>query len=306
MEEPTHFTYARFTEQDDIAQGDILHCAPGLRQILEEVHPHFLDEKYTAFLVLTQTCDLVRRGENRCKSRYINLAVIRPLDRILRALCERLCNPVEISGNVIPGLFVRGERSKVEALLDRVFNQNEQAMGLFYLHPDASVRIAVPSVALLQVSIAVRAYEHYETLMKARTGRLKPEFQSKLGWLTGNLFARVATEDMPPDKRKELKEQLLEIAADSALPDASVQWVRKECIREAQRQRIVVDESSTAKKIAESLEQYRPRSPSEIASERVASVLKNVIPGLLPEQADKVKARLMNDSLFRATLKSDE
>jgi hypothetical protein len=302
-----HFTYGRFGDEDDIAQGDILQSTQELRRVFEEVHPHFLHEKYAGFLVLTQTCDLVRRDAGRCKSRYINLAVIRPLQQILRVLFERVCTPVKVAGRVVPGLFVRDERSKADQLLDRIFNQNEQALGLFYLHPDVGVRIPVPSVALLQVSIAVRAEEHYQTLVESRTGRLRPEFQSKLGWLIGNLFARVATEDMPSAQRKELKEQAFGLASDTnSPPDAVVRWIPRECVKEAQMRRIVVDESATVQKIASLLEGCRPPSPLETAIRQVVSVIETIVPDLLPEQTDRIKTRLTNDPLFQTAIKPSE
>lgn len=302
-----HFTYGRFDDQDDIAQGDILHSTQELRRVFEEVHPHFLHEKYAGFLVLTQTCDLVRRNAGRCKSRYINLAVIRPLQQIVRVLFERVCTPVKVAGRVVPGLFARDERSKADQLLDRIFNQNEQALGLFYLHPDVSVRIPVPSVALLQVSIAVRAEEHYQTLVRSRTGRLRPEFQSKLGWLIGNLFARVATEDMSSTQRRELKEQAFGFASDAnSPPDASVRWIPRECIKEAQRRKIVVDENATVQQVASSLEECRPPSPLETAIHQVVSVIETIVPQLSPEQTDRIKARLTNDPIFRAAIKPNE
>src|SRR5207247_8080250 len=82
-----------------------------------------------------------------------------------------------------------------QQFLERVINQNEQAHGLFYLHPDADVGIAVPAAAMLRVSISLRSREHYNVLKAARCGRLRAEFRNKLGWLTGNLYSRVDTPD---------------------------------------------------------------------------------------------------------------
>ena len=187
---PVHFTYAPIDESEPaICQGDILRPTRALGSLFTEVHPHFDNSKYTAFLVLTQTCDLVRRDRKPCRSRYINLAVVRPLKDVLLALLDRECERAKVGEKLLDGVYASESQFRGVQLLQRIVNQNAQAEGLFYLHGDAAVEILFPSVALLQVSVAVRAWEHYDTLVAA-PGRLKPEFRSKLGWLIGNLFSR--------------------------------------------------------------------------------------------------------------------
>jgi hypothetical protein len=58
---PAHWTYEDFRDDSDLFQGDILEPTEDLRSILGQVHPHFLHPKYTGFLLITQSCDLVRR-----------------------------------------------------------------------------------------------------------------------------------------------------------------------------------------------------------------------------------------------------
>ncbi len=196
MGQPSHWTYRSFVATDDLQQGDIIRRSGALLRVLSEVLSHFCDERYTAFLVVTQSCDLVTRNENICKAEYINLCVIRELEPLLPTLLEPCC------GAGIPGVFDSERRLYAEQLLKRVVNQNEQARGLFYLHPDADVGIPTASVALLRVSIALRR-DHYEMLQECRCGRLGPEYAAKLGWLTGNLYSRVATPDWEEQEKDE-------------------------------------------------------------------------------------------------------
>ncbi len=184
---PTHWGYAKFEATDDLEQGDFLIPTEELRSVLNLVHPHFCDNKYTGYLVITQSCDLVRRDGDLAKARYVNIATVRPLQLILYQLlatrCESVC-----------GAFLKSGWREAWELLERITNQNENTLGLFYLHPDSDLEFASASVAFLRVSIALRA-DHYEILMNARRGRLKPDFQAKLGWLVGNLYARPASRD---------------------------------------------------------------------------------------------------------------
>jgi hypothetical protein len=181
-----HWTYEEFSQASDLEQGDILACTPEIRTILSTVHPHFSGPKYLGFTVATQSCDLVRRPE--LKSPYVTIATIRSLRDVLPQLLQRVVQPIA------PGVFRAGDRYEAEKFLARLFDQNEQAQGLFYLHPDAAVQLGEPSVSFLRVTVTLRA-EHYDTLVAARTGRLSSAFRAKYGWLLGNLYSRAATPD---------------------------------------------------------------------------------------------------------------
>lgn len=305
MDEFRYYIYGKCKEEDDLSQGDILQPTQELRSIFENIHPHFIDEKYTAFLVLTQTCDLVRRNRERpsdCKSRYINLAVVRPLLDILTFLLDRTCGKVEISGKVASRIYTKESKQKAKQLLERIFNQNEQAMGIFYLPEETSVKIADPSVALLQVSVAVRAHPHYEALRKSRSGRLKPEFQSKLGWLVGTLFSRVATQDMPKEKQKELMISMLGSEKKGEESDIGLQWISEKNVKAASKQKITID-NLTTNQIVDTLEKCKPTSPFDIAIERIIFVIEEILEGITKEKLRKIKNRLINDPHFRSSCK---
>lgn len=81
-----HFTY-REPDSAKLKQGDILKKTPALLDIIEKVHPHYANDDYLFFQVLTQTCDLVRRN-GVCKSHYITLAAVRSFDLIVRRAIE--------------------------------------------------------------------------------------------------------------------------------------------------------------------------------------------------------------------------
>lgn len=63
-----HFTYKQFPDMSSLCQGDVLRVTDEMREILKEVHPYFLNEQYKYFMVLTQSCDLVRRNAGKCKT----------------------------------------------------------------------------------------------------------------------------------------------------------------------------------------------------------------------------------------------
>jgi hypothetical protein len=294
-----HWTYCTFEAGSDLRQGDLIAPTKEVRAVLDEVHPHFLDAKYRAFMVLTQTCDLVRgRGFDPCKSPYVNLAAVRVLGDVLPGLLDRACDRVKVRKRSVPGLYYADSRSKAEMLLARIVNQNEQALGLFYLHPDADVRIAEPCVALLQVSIALRAREHYEALVDARSGRLDPTFQCKLGWLTGNLFSRVATRDWTNRGREDLAKQFLHEHASSP---SGLRWAPRESVEEAGRSGVDVS-GMTADEAFSTIIGHRPKTAKETAIDRMVAILEDVALGIDTEDIKKVRDRLASDSLLEAAL----
>ena len=87
---PSHWTYADFSADDNLQQGDLLRRTDALLSVLSRVHQFFSDERYVAFAILTQSCDLVRR-RGRCKTEHIQLAVIRELESLLPRILEEQC-----------------------------------------------------------------------------------------------------------------------------------------------------------------------------------------------------------------------
>ncbi|MFZ2656884.1 MAG: hypothetical protein WAX69_18265 [Victivallales bacterium] len=279
-------------------QGDIIRPTAGIRKILEDAHRHFLDSKYTSFIILTQSCDLVQRKEQPCKARYINLAVVRPIDDVLISFLEAECDSVKIGETYIDGLFIAESKNRAKNLLSRIINQNEHGLGLFYLHEDADVGIAEPSVAMLQVSIALRR-EHYSELVSSRVGRLDPVFQSRLGWIIGNLYSRVATRDWDEKGRKRLTERILASEGSGKAPF----WISQTTVSNAQTKNLNV-QGMTIEQIIEEIKKHEPQPLKEIAIDRVLKIIKDISPLIPQEEIDKIGNRLANDQNFSSSFKA--
>lgn len=293
---PTHWTYAAVTPDADLVQGDILAPTEALRAVFKEVHPHFLDPKYTGFLVTTQSCDMARRGGS-CSTRYLTIAVVRQLEDVLHDFLAHVCKPVAAR------VYLHESKGEANRLLQRLFNQNEQALGLFYLHKDADAGIAVPSVALLRVGVTLRV-DHYQILVQSRRGRLGPEFTAKLGWLVGNLYSRVGTPDWsePQEREKQLK-ALIQETLDADDSEAGPLWVRESWVRAALAKGIELAKLPRAELQAE-LEKHKPPTAKELVIERAVQVVKGVIPGVTDDQLKKINSRLNNDQLLAKAIKS--
>lgn len=79
-----HFTYKEKMDMSSLCQGDILNVTDDLSAVLKNIHPYFLNEHYKYFMVLSQSCDLVRRDGKNCKTPYITLAAVKSYDSFLK------------------------------------------------------------------------------------------------------------------------------------------------------------------------------------------------------------------------------
>ncbi len=190
----THFTYADTLDKTCLKQGDVLKKTSELATLINEIHPYFQSEKYKYFLVLTQTCDLVRRKDERCKTKYITIAAIRSLEDALKRQAEEIANSK--LERKTKKLIDEKSNAKISDFLTGLFNNN--STDYFYLHHDVSLDFVDPSVAFLRVSISLKSELHYNLCLSSKVLELDENFQAKLGWLVGNLYSRVGTEDWVP------------------------------------------------------------------------------------------------------------
>lgn len=284
-----HFTYKALEQDADLQQGDILQRSEALTSVLNAVFPYYLHEDYRHFAVLTQPCDLVRGRQ----SRYITIGAVRPLSHAIEREAQRFqTNYVLRRANVVPD----GAKDKLRQFLQRLLNNNEQEF--FYLHEDASIGSAQPSCVFLRLSIALLS-DHYEVCRAARVVSLEPMFQAKLGWLVGNIFSRVGTEDWVPKAASLPQWQRLidDILARNTvfMNDKKIEVVKKAnpeatiSNMQADDVRRLIQASAEHRKKADAIEAVINQLQSETA--------------LSPEDLSKVQRRLENDAVFSSCFK---
>ncbi len=199
----THFTYDSTLNGNELRQGDILKKTNELNSLLEKYHSHYTLPTYTHFQILTQSCDLVRRGSNnKCSSRYITLAAIRNLDTVIkRSIYSEATSKIEIDGNLYCSTK---HKERLASVLSSLLNNNSKEY--FFLKSSPENGLYDDSCTFLHLSIAIKAEEHYELCLRAKAIELKENFRSKLGWLVGNIYSRIGTEDYVPAASPNQKE----------------------------------------------------------------------------------------------------
>jgi hypothetical protein len=181
---PAHYVY-RDPNKTTLSQGDVLQKTAGLVAHLDQYHKYYANHaNYKYYMVVTQTCDLVRR-EGACKSPYITLAAVRPLEEVLRREAAKYQTDWQREAGVI------GKRAgeKIALFLAGLIDNNQD--GYFYLHQDVGVGIHQNCCAFLPLSVTLKV-EHYQMCLDAKIAELTETFQAKLGSIIGQLYARVA------------------------------------------------------------------------------------------------------------------
>lgn len=204
-----HFTYKADADMKSLCQGDVLNITEELAEVLRNVHPYFLNGQYRYFMVLSQSCDLVRRDGKNCKTPYITLAAIRSYDSFVEKTLVK-----EKFAEDVSGLLLMDEKKKEKAyqLIERIYNNTEPEY--FFLYKEDALDFPESMITYLKVSIALKSQEHYDKCLAAKKMELSDEFKAKLGWLVGNMYSRVGTADwegiMTAQERKEMLNNDLE------------------------------------------------------------------------------------------------
>lgn len=291
-----HFTYRK--SEGDLQQGDLLMRTEEVVQLLREVHPHYSQHPdYKHLIVLTQSCDLVRRQGDSCKSRYISLAAVRPLTTVItRELSRHQRSPRERR----LGYCSRKARSDMKQFLERLLNNNEP--NYFYLHSDVELGIEEPHVAFLALSIAVKADLHYETCLNARIAQLEDSFQAKLGWLVGNMYSRVGTADWTPGHwTLEQFENHIETMLKETCLWVDEQFIKKIADEEKRRQRAQGENYQLSleelEELLDKLTKEKEAKKDQLIN-RMLEILRETKPEITGADLNKLSLRLKNDSSF--------
>lgn len=174
-----------------LRQGDLLQKNEALSEAVAQAHPYYRDAKhYTHFMVVTQSCDLVRRG-SKIGAPHITICAAKPLSHIVE---KRLSSLAEKEyGEINLRVFKKTHRRSLEQYLERLLHNTEE--GLFFIPADACELLGEDICVDLSLSIALRV-EHYEAILQAKIAQLDGVFAAKVGWLKGNIYSRVATTDI--------------------------------------------------------------------------------------------------------------
>jgi hypothetical protein len=293
-----HFTYASVLDSAQLRQGDLLRRTQKLEDILRDVHPHYFKKPdYRFFIVLTQSCDLVRRDDKRCASPYITIAAVRPVKLALEREVRRIQYD-EVEEQL--GFCDESRKAKLVQFLERLLNNNEDRY--FFLYREPLKGLDEDHCAFLQLSIALKAELHYSTLLAAKVLQLNDSFQHKLGYLVGTSYSRVGTDDWLPNHATKEK---FEHATRQPIDDLkSVTWLEGPIHKEAlKRLRALPSGERSIEKLEEVIKEVgRARDAKRLqVLDTIAGTLKAL--SVDAEVIQRARARLESDPSFRANIR---
>ena len=288
-----HFTYGP-RDESQLNQGDVLRRTPEVETILTEVHPHYTRPDYRFFIVLTQSCDLIRRDGERCASQYVTLAAVRPLRLVLEREIRRFQYKA-IEKKL--GICSRAQHPKMVQLAERLLNNNQA--GYFFLQGEPGSGLEEDFCAFLQLSVALKAELHYEKLLAAKILQLSESFQHKLGHLVGTMYSRVGTEDWVPMHATEAEFR----SRTGELVEDVVVWLEKDLHR-----RVLADlgeldgEEQTLEKLIEVVK--RNKKTKDARLNEGLDLIEDVLRGadVAAELSRTIRRRLASNSDIRSRL----
>lgn len=248
------FLFAKDHEIDlkELQQGDLIIRDKTVQDVLSQAHQYYATApSYTHFIVITQSCDLVRRGTRSPKAPYITVAAVRPFNILLDRFLRRHAFSPEAGEKY--GLYDVSRREVSQQYLERLLNNEER--GVFFIRGGSHPSVKEDLCAFLPLSVALKA-DHYDKLLAAKIAQLDDIFAAKLGWLVGNLYSRIATPDL--EERSENGEELKEKFFQEKLDDDAT-WLsstRWKALNKAMREEVArvggpLSRESVSKLVAE-------------------------------------------------------
>lgn len=242
-------------------------------------------------MVLTQSCDLVTRVGTLPSSRYITIAAVRPLSLALERELDKRGTTIEINGDSYRNVKAQGA---AEQFLEKLFNNNNT--DYFFLKADPESGLDEDSCCFLHLSIALRSETHFETCLNAKAIELDGVFQSKLGWLVGNLYSRVGTPDWVPDTlpKEEFSALIKETVKSNSL------WIPQDVFPQFQKT-AGNSPRSDFDEIYQSVKAQKKQANAQNIT-KIAELIATKCE-LSPEQQDQLTTALTSDQALRKSLK---
>ncbi len=268
-----------------------------MADVLRQAHAYYADsDSYTHFVVITQSCDLVRRRGKKINAPYITVAATKQFEKSFTDQFRSHLRPLK---KTVFSFQPRSRKQNIRQLLERYLNNTEQEF--FFLPQRETGSPEMDLLVFLRLSVALRP-EHYEVLASSKCAELDEIFQAKLGWLKGNIYSRVATPDV--EERISNSEEFKTSFFDRYMKEDEYVWLtdlQADRVRDSVRKRyadlgrdLTVDETY---QIIES----EAKPDIEILAENILEkMVKNkVIDASDGEQMRKAKNSILNESTLK-------
>lgn len=275
-----------------LMQGDLLKFTDSLNQLLKSSNSNSTNfDNINYLVVLTQSCDLVRRN-GKAKSRYITLAPVHDLAVAIKDRTHKLKDK-SIDGKI--SICNSNDRSQTLQYVERLLSNSEK--DYFCLPLECHDAFNVDYCISLNISVAIEN-TFYEQCLEAKIGQMEDIYAAKLGWMTGHQFSRVATPDVEDVVRTANEESNFRSAFMARVLTSQTVWLSTHQIRELKK---LIKRSNVSNPVSShTLRGLTNQIPSSysLAIDRVVEVLLTSR-FIDTEQADTIREKLNDDKNLR-------
>lgn len=268
---------------------------------LRQAHQYYADAPhYSHFVVLTQSCDLVkRRGD--FKAPYITIAAAKPFQQTIQEYFDDKSKSIRGADFTFHSVALV---EKAKQLVERHLNNTEPEY--FFLPKSGNPNLPEDLLVFLRLTIALRK-EHYDTLASSKIAELADVFQAKLGWLKGNIYSRVATPDI--EERDMNASEIKREFFDKYIPTDKLVWLsnlQADLLRKLIKAKSAdAGRDLTTEEVLAIIETDIPEDTRIVANNIVERLIKNrLIDKDNRDEAIRFARAIANESSFKSVVKA--
>lgn len=226
----------------------------------QEIYPEVNTDKVDYGIILSQSCDLVRRGKKHLlKTPYITIALLEPIEKFIEQKFSKTIESLVEEHSVQHGNYriINKEKllNKISEKCSKLFDNRET----FYFF--ISIELKKEQTKMFYVNL-VKTFPfkvmHYETFAKSAQYELNTSFANKLGDMLSYIYGRIGVENYDKKQMEYLlnlmNEKLISISQrkagqirDCQLNDSLYENFRKEFYSSKNNQKLQVIQKYSSK-----------------------------------------------------------
>ncbi|MGO9117531.1 MAG: hypothetical protein ACLQPD_07960 [Desulfomonilaceae bacterium] len=251
-------------------------------------------------MILTSSCDLVLRPQENdlYEARFLTLVPVYPLDLVLEQHLDMEQSSIEKKAKQ-SSKKLKGD---LITFLRKLINNNLPEYFFLPQSTTKDINFPVNSCAVLRQAFSIRLDYKYFEFQSARVASLTDVFVAKLGFLIGELYSRVATEDVIPVYMPDFKNKL------NAWVNGLSNWEDSDMVSRAitaARDQNVLNGllKATREEVRSFIQQYSKEQMFDRAVKEIIKILEKQNLPICDEQKQKFRGDLLKDNKLKEFIK---
>ncbi len=286
--------------EGDLQQGDVILNEGEPSRCVQTCYPQLIGSECSYFMILTSSCDLVLRPQENdlYEARFLTLVPVYPLDLVLEQHLDMEQSSIEKKAKQ-SSKKLKGD---LITFLRKLINNNLPEYFFLPQSTTKDINFPVNSCAVLRQAFSIRLDYKYFEFQSARVASLTDVFVAKLGFLIGELYSRVATEDVIPVYMPDFKNKL------NAWVNGLSNWEDSDMVSRAitaARDQNVLNGllKATREEVRSFIQQYSKEQMFDRAVKEIIKILEKQNLPICDEQKQKFRGDLLKDNKLKEFIK---